>query len=155
MISQASHHIENVINLRPPWRHSDRPTWWSPAFQQSYVPSMWVKLFHQLSITEWTPFNFISYLFLTVLGLCCWAHAFFSCSKQGLLSSPGGQTSHGSSLSCCGAWALGCIGFSSYGSQALDVGSLIVVLGLSCPTECRVFLDQGLNPHLLHWQMNS
>ena len=27
MISQASHHTENVINLRPPWRHSDWPTW--------------------------------------------------------------------------------------------------------------------------------
>ena len=27
--------------------------------------------------------------------------------------------------------------------------------GLSCTAACRIFLDQGLNPCLLHWQADS
>ena len=30
-----------------------------------------------------------------------------------------------------------------------------MVHGLSCFTACGIFLDQGLNPHLLHWQVDS
>ena len=33
--------------------------------------------------------SFLKYLFLTVLGLRCWAQAFSSCCQQGLLSSCG------------------------------------------------------------------
>jgi len=35
------------------------------------------------------------------------------------------------------------------------VGSIVVLLGLSCPTACGIFLDQGLNPCCLHWQADS
>ena len=31
-------------------------------------------------------------------------------------------------------------------------GSVAVELGLSCPTACGIFPDQGLNPCPLHWQ---
>ena len=37
--------------------------------------------------------------------------------------------------------------------QAL--GSVIAVLGLSCPTTCGIFPDQGSNLCPLHWQMDS
>ena len=36
-----------------------------------------------------------------------------------------------------------------------STGSIVVVLGLSCSAACGIFLDQGLNLHLLHWQANS
>ena len=43
--------------------------------------------------------KFFFFFFLTVLGLHCFARAFFSCSQQGLLSSCGAQASHCSSFS--------------------------------------------------------
>ena len=35
------------------------------------------------------------------------------------------------------------------------LGSVFAACGLSCPMACRRFLDQGLNPCLLHWQVVS
>ena len=32
---------------------------------------------------------------------------------------------------------------------------MVVAPGLSCSMACKVFLDQGLNPYLLHWQADS
>ena len=52
-------------------------------------------------------------LFLAVLGLCRYVQAFSSCSDWGLLSSCSAQASHCCGFSCYGAWALGCVGFSS------------------------------------------
>ena len=46
-------------------------------------------------------------LFLAVLGLHCYAWAFSSSSKWGLLCSCGVQASHCGGFSCCRAWALG------------------------------------------------
>ena len=40
-------------------------------------------------------------------------------------------------------------GFS--GTQA----SIVVAHGLSCSMACGIFPDQGLNPFLLHWQVDS
>ena len=34
-------------------------------------------------------------------------------------------------------------------------GPAVVVLRLSCSAACGIFLDQGLNPCLLHWQVDS
>ena len=36
-----------------------------------------------------------------------------------------------------------------------SAGSVLVVLGLSCSKARRILLDQGLNPCLLHWQVDS
>ena len=70
-------------------------------------------------------------------------------------------------LSSCSAWAPHCSSFSvaeHMGStvcrlqlwlQALSTGSVTVVLGLSCLTACGIFPDQGSNPCLLHWQVDS
>ena len=42
--------------------------------------------------------------------------------------------------------------FSSCGSWALSTGSVVVVCGLSCSTECGIFPDQGLISCLWPWQ---
>ena len=34
-------------------------------------------------------------------------------------------------------------------------GSAVMVRELSCSMACGIFLDQGLNPCLLHWQVDS
>ena len=36
-----------------------------------------------------------------------------------------------------------------------STGSVAVVYGLSSSEACGIFLDQGLNPCLLHWQADS
>ena len=36
-----------------------------------------------------------------------------------------------------------------------STGSVVVVHGLSCSAACGIFLDQGLNLCLLHWQAVS
>ena len=58
-----------------------------------------------------------------------------------------------------------CVGFSPVvagGGQSLVVkrglqrtGSIVVVLRLSCSAAHEIFLDQGSNPCLLHWQVDS
>ena len=48
-------------------------------------------------------------------------------------------------LSSCGFLAL----------KARNRGSVVVVHGLRCSPACRVFLDQGSNLFLLHWQADS
>ena len=35
------------------------------------------------------------------------------------------------------------------------MGSIVVAHGLSCSTAGGIFLDQGSNPCLLHWQVDS
>ena len=45
---------------------------------------------------------------------------FFSCGERGLLCSCGVRTSHCGGFSCWEAWALGPIGLSTRGSQALE-----------------------------------
>ena len=57
------------------------------------------------------------FLYLAVLGLHCCMQAFSSCREKGLFSSCGVRASHCSGF-CCGAQALGCVGFSSCGTQA-------------------------------------
>ena len=71
------------------------------------------------------------YLILAMLGLHCCVWAFSSCSEWGLLSS-------------CGTWAL------------MACGTLVAVAhGLSDSSACGIFLDQGLNPCPLPWQVDS
>jgi len=36
-----------------------------------------------------------------------------------------------------------------------STGLIVVVPGLSCCKACGIFLDQGWNPSLLHWQADS
>ena len=79
-----------------------------------------------------------NYLFSAPLGLCCCAWAFSSCSEQGLLF-----TVVHSLLIRVASFAL------EHGLQS----TLAPVVGahrLSCLMVCGIFLEQGLNPCLLH-----
>ena len=59
-------------------------------------------------------------------------------------------------FSSCGEWASHCGGFSCCRARALgSLGSVVVGHRLSFPTAWGVFPDQGLNPCLLHWQVDS
>ena len=62
-----------------------------------------------------------------MLGLCCCAWTFSSCSEQGLLSSCSSWASHCTDFSCCGARAPGHTDFSSCGAR------------LSCSFACGIF----------------
>ena len=84
-----------------------------------------------------------SYLFLGVLCLVA-VWAFLWLWWAGLLFRAV-RASHCGGFSC-GARAPGLSGFSDWE---------VWVPGLSCSTVCRVFLDQGLNLWLLHWQVDS
>ena len=68
-------------------------------------------------VSHFVNLIYFIYLFLAVLGLCCYMLAFSSCSKEGLLSSCSEQASHPGGFSCCRAQALWQAGFSSSSSQ--------------------------------------
>ena len=75
------------------------------------------------------------------LPLCCCTWAFSSDRGYSLLKRTG--FSFWLLLSCCGARALGPLGFSSCSAPA----SLLLA--------CGIFPDQGSNSCLLHWQADS
>ena len=58
----------------------------------------------------------------------------------------------GCSLQIMGSGARGLQSLRLSGSRT---GSVVVAYGLSCSAACGIFLDQGSNPCLLHWQMDS
>ena len=55
----------------------------------------------------------------------------------------------------CRAESLGLAGFSSCSSGLQSTGSTVVTHGLNRTSACEIFPDQGSNPCLLHWQVNS
>ena len=79
-------------------------------------------------------FKHFIYLFLAVLGLHCCVRFFFSCRVGATLQ-------------------LWCDSFSLWWHLLWSMGSR--AHRLSCSTACGTFLDQGLNPCLLHWQVDS
>ena len=74
---------------------------------------------------------------------------------SGLLSSCSMQAFHCSTFSCCGVRALEHMAFSSFGSWALEHRLNSCGTWLSYSEACEVSLDQGLNPCLLHWLVDS
>ena len=97
-----------------------------------------------------------------MLGFQCCAGPFSSCGEWGLLSSCGTQASHCGALSCCRARApgAGAAVAAAHGSVSAapglwSTGSVVGAHGLICSSACGVFLDQGLNSYLLHWQEDS
>lgn len=82
--------------------------------------------------------NFIS---LAALGLLLLHGLSFSWHEWGLFFTCGVRASHCDSLSG-GAWTLRHAGLSSFGSQVLSAGSVVVAHRLSCSTACEIFSDQ-------------
>ena len=90
------------------------------------------------------------------------------CDEQGLLSPCGVQASHCAGFSCWGTWDLGLVGsvVAAHGSVVAAHGSVvaipwvpntgsIVVPRLSCLMARGILPDQGSNPCLLYWQVDS
>ena len=102
-------------------------------------------------------FNFVSFQL-------CWvfiaAQGFSSCGEHVLLFSCSVKSSQCGGFSRCGAWAVGRVCFQRL--QLADsvvatlrlqgTGSIVVARGLSCSVAGGIFLDQGSNLCLLHWQ---
>ena len=68
------------------------------------------------------------------------------------------QASHCGGFSCCRAQALGHVGFSScsvWAQQLRFPGPGAQAHRVSCSMACGIFLDQGSNPCILHWQVDS
>ena len=55
----------------------------------------------------------------------------------------------------CRVWVLGAWASVVVAPGLEGPGSVVVVPGLSCFSTCGMFLDQGLNPCPLHWQVDS
>ena len=79
---------------------------------------------------------------MAAVGLHCRMQVFSSCSKQGLLF----VAVHRLVIVVASVAEHGLLG-----TQA----SVVVDLGLSCSIACEIFLDQGSNLCLHHWQMDS
>ena len=126
--------------------------WILPMNIQGWFPLGWTGLFSLLS-KGLLFLKIILYicLFLTVLNLHCRAgFSLAALSRSCSLGAVWGLLivvaslieEHGSR----------CLGFSSWGSWVTDS---VVKCELSCSTPCAIFPDQGLNPCLLLWQVNS
>ena len=87
--------------------------------------------------------------------ICVWFGWAGSALPRGLFSSCSAQASLTGGLSCRGARALGHLAFSSGSSLAPSTGPVIVAQKLSCSMALGISPDQGSNPHLLHWLVNS
>ena len=86
-----------------------------------------------------------------VLGLCCCAQVFSSCSRWGLLSSCAAGASCYSTCSYCGAHP----GRAGFARGSMRVQRLCHTGLVGCPAACGIFPDQGLNLCSLHWQADS
>ena len=73
-------------------------------------------------------------------------HIHFSCSVR---------ASHCCGFSCCRPQALGSWASVAAAPRLQSTVSIVVAQRLSCSTTCGIFLDQGSNPCLLHWQVDS
>ena len=84
----------------------------------------------------------------TILAVFLFIVACLGCAGSSLLhgvfSSFGLQASHCSGFSC-GARALGCVGFRSCSSWALEHRLIVLAHGLSCFMACGIFPDQESN----------
>ena len=88
------------------------------------------------------------YIFKIIYLWLCWV----SDAAWASLESQRGLRRAVASLVECGLWGLGSSAVAAPGLQHIG---LIVVCRLSCSEARGIFLDQGPNPSLLHWQAES
>ena len=123
-------------------------------------------------VVEKSPYCFPLWLcqFFPPIILCmcfqlCWVFiapwAFSSCSGRGLLSSFGARLliTAASLVAEHGLWdsraSVAAHGGSVFVAPGLWSTDSVVVHEFSCPTVRGIFLDQGSNPSLLNWQVDS
>ena len=88
------------------------------AFAQA-VPSAWKAVLYCFLVRNFFLKKIVSLFVFGCAGSSLLCKLFSSCGERRLPSSCGTLASHHRGF-CCGAWALGCIGFSSCGSWALE-----------------------------------
>ena len=98
---------------------------------------LWIHPVNVFEVSCTSKMYVFIYLFLAEQDLCCCWGLFSSCGEWGPPSDYGEWASRYSEVYC--------------GVRA----SVIVTRGLSCSEACGIFPDQGSNPCLLHWQMDS
>ena len=103
-------------HLPPHSPHRNQIFWLYPPTSMSFIPIFLISIF--LIMVYFCLFIYLFILFLAALGLRCWLRAFSRFAKRGLLSGYGAWASRCGGLSCCGAQALGRLGFSSCGTWA-------------------------------------
>ena len=133
---------------------------WTVCFPLSFI---FISCFLREQVIYLFKNNFKIYLFLAVLGLCC-------CADFSL-----GTKSGGSSLvagrrlliavvfpvverglrACRHAVTHGICDSVLVAPQLCSAGSVGVARGLSCSVTYCISLDQGSNPRLRHWQVDS
>ena len=116
---------------------------------------------------EWSPLHFRlccheSLAIFLVLFACfwlCWSSLLRRLlslqSMRATLRSPRVGFSFTAVASRCRARALGHAGFSGRRLPGSRAQTVVVAHRLSCSAACGIFPDQGSNPCLLHWQMDS
>ena len=91
-------------------------------------------------------FIYFKNIYVFVYFWLCWgfiaAQAFSSCREPRILP-------------CCRAQALGAQGSVVASCGLQSTGSVVAAHGLNCFSECGIFPNQGLNPCLLHWLVES
>ena len=95
--------------------------------------------------------SFICLFIFGCLGLCSeWI--FSSCSARASIAVASLVAEHGLQ----GIWALVVAPQGSVVAipRLQSTGSIVMAHRLSRPEACRIFLDQGSNPCLLHWQVD-
>ena len=104
-----------------------------------------VSLFRSLFIT------------LVALGLHCCTRAFSSCGERGLLCAvvPGLLIPVVSLVQALGLQEFRHVGSTVSTPRLQGTASIVGAHRLSCSPTCGMFLDQGSNPCLLHWQSDS
>ena len=91
-------------------------------------------------------FNFIFnefVLFLTALGLHCYMQNFSSCAARGLL------------FTAVRGFLISLASLVAEPGLLGEQVSAVAAHRLSCPAVCAIFPDQGSNPCLLSWQVDS
>ena len=114
-------------------------------------------------------FFFKVFLFLGVLGLCCYV-GFSLVAVSGTALRCGVWPSHCFGFCCCGTRGSRCADFTSCGARAQEwccmgsgvaapqlqsTASVVMAHGLSHSVVCRICPDQGWNLCLLHYQADS
>ena len=79
----------------------------------------------------------------------------YSCTESLLLCTRLSLVAVSGAYSPCGVQASHCSGFCCKPEALGMEASVVADLRLSCPVAHGIFLDQGLSPCPLHWQVNS